>query len=34
MLTSLLLYLAEASFCLAVFALTSRLLLAGLTYFA
>ena len=34
MLTSLLLYLAEASFCLAVFALTYRLLLAGLTYFA
>ena len=34
MLTSLPLYLAEASFCLAVFALTYRLLLAGLTYFA
>ncbi|GAB3863918.1 hypothetical protein GCM10028824_00770 [Hymenobacter segetis] len=33
MLTSLLLYLAEASFCLAVFALAYRLLLAGLTYF-
>ncbi|MGY3087804.1 hypothetical protein ACVWYF_000830 [Hymenobacter sp. UYAg731] len=34
MLTSLLLYLAEASFCLAIFALAYRLLLAGLTYFA
>ncbi|MCC3154637.1 POTRA domain-containing protein [Hymenobacter sp. BT770] len=34
MLTSTLLYLAEASFCLAVFALTYRLLLARLTYFA
>ncbi|GAB3849207.1 hypothetical protein GCM10028822_13250 [Hymenobacter terrigena] len=34
MLTSLLLYLAEASFCMAVFALAYRLLLAGLTYFA
>ncbi|ALW85707.1 hypothetical protein AUC43_11785 [Hymenobacter sedentarius] len=34
MLTSTLLYLAEASFCLALFALTYRLLLARLTYFA
>ncbi|MBH8570972.1 M56 family metallopeptidase [Hymenobacter negativus] len=34
MLTSLLLYLAEASFCLIIFALAYRLLLAGLTYFA
>lgn len=34
MLTNILLYLAEASFCLAVFALAYRLLLAGLTYFA
>ena len=34
MLISTLLYLAEASFCLAVFALTYRLLLARLTYFA
>ncbi|MFC6224773.1 POTRA domain-containing protein [Hymenobacter artigasi] len=34
MLTSLLLYLTEASFCLAIFALAYRLLLAGLTYFA
>ena len=33
MLTSFLLYLAEASFCLVIFALTYRLLLAGLTYF-
>ena len=34
MLTSTLLYLTEATFCLAVFALTYRLLLARLTYFA
>ncbi|MBF9237195.1 hypothetical protein I2I05_07280 [Hymenobacter sp. BT683] len=34
MLSSTLLYLAEASFCLAVFALAYRLLLARLTYFA
>ena len=34
MLTSLLLYLAEASFCLCVFALAYRLRLASLTYFA
>lgn len=34
MVTDFLLYLAEASFCLAVFALAYRLLLAGLTYFA
>lgn len=34
MLASFLLYLAEASFCLAMFALAYRLLLAGLTYFA
>ncbi|OGX84950.1 POTRA domain-containing protein [Hymenobacter glacialis] len=33
MLSSFLLYLAEASFCLAVFALAYRLLLARLTYF-
>ncbi|GAB2875136.1 M56 family metallopeptidase [Hymenobacter ruber] len=33
MLTSLLLYLAEASFCLIIFALAYRLLLAGLTHF-
>ena len=34
MLTNFLFYLAEASFCLAIFAITYRLLLAGLTYFA
>lgn len=34
MLASALLYLAEVSFCLAVFALTYRLVLARLTYFA
>ncbi|WP_245118567.1 M56 family metallopeptidase [Hymenobacter volaticus] len=34
MLSNYLLYLAEASFCLAVFALAYRLLLAGLTYFS
>ena len=34
MLTSLLLYLAETSFCFCVFALAYRLRLAGLTYFA
>ena len=34
MLSSYLLYLAEASFCLVVFALAYRLLLARLTYFS